>query len=54
MKIFLDTNILLDALTSREPYNEMAEAIILMITRDEIEGFITANSVADIFYIMRK
>jgi predicted nucleic acid-binding protein len=54
MKALIDTNIILDALLSREPFNKAAEQVILAAAREEYEGFITANSVTDIVYILRK
>ncbi|MDR2587514.1 MAG: PIN domain-containing protein, partial [Coriobacteriales bacterium] len=54
MKALIDTNIILDALLFREPFNRAAEQLILAAAREEYEGFITANSVTDIVYILRK
>lgn len=30
MKVLIDTNVIIDALTSREPWNESAETIFIM------------------------
>ena len=54
MKILLDTNVALDAIASRKPYNKNAEKIFLLTAEEKIEGFITANCVTDIYYIARK
>ena len=54
MKILLDTNIVLDAIASRRPYNKNAEKIFLLVAGEKAEGFITANCVTDIYYIARK
>ena len=54
MKILIDTNIVIDALTSREPWNESAEKIFLMAANDIIEMYITASSATDIYYLIRK
>ncbi len=54
MRILADTNVIIDALTSREPWKESAEKIFLMAAEDRIEMYITASSVTDIYYLVRK
>lgn len=54
MKILIDTNIVIDALTSREPWNEDAEKIFLMAANNIIDMYITASSATDIYYLIRK
>ncbi|MDE6776421.1 MAG: PIN domain-containing protein [Oscillospiraceae bacterium] len=53
MKILIDTNILLDFLTKREPYYSDAEKILSMCIENKIYGCIAAHSVMNIFYILR-
>ena len=52
--VLFDTNIILDALASRKPYNREAEQLFLLVAKEQITGFITANSVTDIYYLIRK
>ncbi len=52
--VLFDTNIILDALAAREPYNLEAEQLFLLVAKEQIIGFITANSVTDIYYLIRK
>lgn len=54
MKILLDTNIIIDALTSREPWNKSAEKIFLMSANHTVDMYITASSATDIYYLLRK
>ncbi|MDR0653964.1 MAG: PIN domain-containing protein [Synergistaceae bacterium] len=54
MKALIDTNVILDAIAAREPFRRDAEKIIMLIAAEEAEGYITANSVTDIYYIARK
>ena len=54
MKVLLDTNIVLDKLASRKPFDENANVIFDRIARNEMSGFITATGVTDIYYILRK
>lgn len=54
MKILADTNVIIDALTSREPWNKSAEKIFLMAANQTIEMYITASSATDIYDLIRK
>lgn len=54
MKILVDTNVIIDALTSREPWNESAEKIFLMAANHTVDMYITASSATDIYYLVRK
>lgn len=54
MNILLDTNVIIDALTSREPWNESAEKIFLLGANRMIDMHITASSATDIYYILKK
>ena len=54
MKVLLDTNIILDVFLSREPNAEPAEKIFEMIYQDKIQGYTTASSITDIYYITAK
>jgi predicted nucleic acid-binding protein len=53
-KVLLDTNIIIDALSQRKPFNEAANSISDLIVTDIIEGYITASSVTDIYYLLSK
>ena len=48
MRILADTNVIIDALTSREPWNKSAEEIFLMAANHTIEMYITASSATSI------
>ena len=54
MKVLVDTNIIIDALASRKPFSEDAEKIFLLAAKEKIEAYISASSVTDIYYILRK
>ena len=54
MKILIDTNVIIDALTSREPWNESAEKIFIMAANNIVDMYITASSTTDIYYLVRK
>lgn len=54
MKVLLDTDILLDAIAARMPWKDDAQRIVQLAAQEKIEGFITANGLTDIYYIVRK
>ena len=54
MKILVDTNVIIDALTGREPFREAAEQIFILAANQIEDMFITASSATDIYYLTRK
>lgn len=54
MNVLVDTNVILDAMTSREPWNKAAEKILIMAANKHIYVNISASAVTDIYYILRK
>ena len=54
MKILVDTNVIIDALTGREPFREAAEQIFMLAANQIEDMFITASSATDIYYLTRR
>ncbi|MCL2655560.1 MAG: PIN domain-containing protein [Coriobacteriia bacterium] len=54
MKALLDTNVVLDALVDRGPFSTAAQALVLAAGDERFEGYITANTTTDVYYILRK
>lgn len=54
MNILIDTNVMLDALMSRTPHNVSAERIFRFVAEDKLNASITATSVTDIYYFLKK
>lgn len=54
MKVLIDTNILLDVLTERDGFWEESLAIWNLCRDEKLSGFISALSIPNIIYIMRK
>lgn len=54
MKIWIDTNIILDVLCNRKGFVEDSSRIWKMCEINRIEGYISALSVPNIVYILRK
>ncbi|SHK52655.1 Predicted nucleic acid-binding protein, contains PIN domain [Fibrobacter intestinalis] len=53
MQIMLDTNVVLDVLLNRPAFVQNSAAI-LRVASEEIQEFITASAITDIYYIARK
>ena len=54
MKVLFDTNILLDAMAKRQPWDKEARSLIRLVAKEAIQGYVTANSLTDIYYLIRK
>ena len=54
MNVMIDTNIILDDVLNRAPNAFAARRISQLIVDKRINGYITANSITDIFYIVSK
>lgn len=54
MRVLVDTNILLDYLLERDPYDIPAKTIIQACQKKQILGCIAAHSITNIFFILRK
>lgn len=54
MKVLIDTNIILDVLCGRQEFLEAAQKIFKLCEVKKIDGYISALSVPNIVYIMRK
>lgn len=54
MKIFFDTNIILDVLLEREPFYKNSSFLWTLAENEKIKIYISAISVNNIFYIVKK
>lgn len=54
MKVLIDTNVILDVLCSRQEFLEASEKIFKLCEINKIYGYISALSIPNIIYIMRK
>lgn len=54
MKILIDTCVIMDALQSRVPFAEAAQKLFLYSANKRFEGYITAKSVTDIYYLTHR
>lgn len=54
MNVIIDTNVLLDDILDRNPNAGPARVISQLITDGALNGYLTANCLTDVFYIVTK
>ncbi len=54
MRVLADTCVIVDVLQNREPFCKSAKALFLAVANNEIDGFISAKSVTDIYYLTHR
>lgn len=54
VRVLVDTNILLDYLLCREPYDQAARNIVVMCKQKKVLGCVAAHSISNMFFILRK
>ena len=55
MKILVDTNVIIDIFTKREPwFKNSYQSLSIAVETDKNELFISASCITDIFYLLRK
>ena len=54
MKIMCDTNVIIDVLLEREPFVEHSCKVLSLCEEHRVDGFVSASSVTDIYYLVRK
>ncbi len=54
MKILIDTNIIVDVALIREPFFVDSDRILLLSEQGNLQGYISASTFGDLYYILRK
>ena len=54
MRLLIDANILLDVLMKREPHYSDSALIWKLCETEQVEGYVSALTIANLMYIMRK
>lgn len=54
MVILVDTNVIIDFLTTREPYFDASSKVIAKCADGELTGYIAFHSIPNLWYILRK
>jgi predicted nucleic acid-binding protein len=54
MRVFIDTDVVLDLLLAREPFFSAATRLFMLVQDGEVEGCVSPLSFSNLFYILRK
>lgn len=54
MNAMIDTNVILDDILNRAPNVDTARKISRLVTDEYVNGYLTANCLTDIFYVVSK
>lgn len=54
MKVLIDTNVILDVLCNRPEFVEQSSKVWKLCETEQVEGYISALSIPNIVYILRK
>ncbi|MDF5723995.1 MAG: PIN domain-containing protein [Rhizonema sp. PD37] len=54
MKVLIDTNIIVDVALDRDLFFKDSEQVLGFVERKEIEGYLSASTFSDLYYIIRK
>jgi predicted nucleic acid-binding protein len=53
-KLLIDTNIVIDIVIAREPFLIDSEKVFEVIDNIEVKGFLTSNTITDIYFVVKK
>lgn len=54
MRVFIDTDVILDLLLAREPFFPAATRLFMLVQGGELEGYVSSLIFSNLFYILRK
>lgn len=54
LKVFIDTNVIIDAITLRDYDYQPSKALLYNIVEGKINGYICSKQITDIYYIFKK
>jgi len=54
VKVVIDNNVAIDALKPRQPFDTESKAVFRAFGEEKFEPYVTANSLTDIFYVLRR
>ena len=54
MKVLIDTNIMIDALTNRDGRSGFSASVIDLCAKQVIDGYVALHSISNMYYILRK
>ena len=54
MRVLVDTCVIVDALQDRKPFSENAKIIFYAVANKQIDGYISAKAITDIYYLTHR
>jgi predicted nucleic acid-binding protein len=54
IRLFIDSDIILDVLSLREPFYQSAAALFSLVENEKLEGFTSAIVFSNVHYVLRK
>lgn len=54
IKVFFDTNVIIDAFSSRDNDYRDSQRLVVKVINKEIDGYISSKQITDIYYVLRK
>ena len=54
MRVLVDTCVIVDALQDRKPFSENARIIFYAVANKQIDGYISAKAITDIYYLTHR
>ena len=54
MKVFLDTDVVLDVLADRQPFADESSRILKLVEEKQLQGYIAAHTATTLFYLLNK
>lgn len=54
MKIVIDNNVIIDVFQNRKPFVDFSAKVLRLVETNHVKGYITANSITDIYYILSR
>jgi predicted nucleic acid-binding protein len=54
LRVLLDTNIVIDVALDRDPFFTASEQVVRLAELNRIEGYISASTFGDLYYVIRK
>lgn len=54
MKVLIDTNIMIDAITNRDGRSGFSAIVIDLCAKKQIDGYVAFHSISNMYYILRK
>ena len=54
MRIYVDTNVIIDLLAKRQPFYKDAKDLFSMIAKEELIAYTSVKSISDVYYVLKR